>query len=340
MTQPPKNSNSKNTQPKDSQHLIQQPLSELAANFTQKAKAYWTPEILAKLVSGHKYHVLPTNAPLLLRALGLLNKDASMSADSTRKFVQVNHLLAQFRPHLEELNQRHGRVRILDAGCGSSFLTFLMAWAYRELWKHPALMIGVDSNKTLIEKNNKTAIDMGVSDSLKFSASSLDAIHWETLLAECGEQVDVDSKKSRPHAVVALHACDTATDDAIAQGIKLKADFIAVAPCCQAELARKWKAFADTGTVSPLKAAFHNPHLRREIAAHMTDLARVLILRGHGYEVTTTEFTMSHATPKNTLIMATRRGNYHKESQVEYAEFVQHLGGAEISLAAKVPFDS
>ena len=192
----------------------------------------------------------------------------------------------------------------------------------------------------LIEKNNKTAIDMGVSDSLKFSASSLDAVNWEALLTECGEPVEADIKKSRPHAVVALHACDTATDDAAAQGIKLKADFIAVAPCCQAELARKWKEFADTGAVSPLKAAFHNPHLRREIAAHMTDLARVLILRGHGYEVTTTEFTMSHATPKNTLIMATRRGNYHKESQSEYAEFVRHLGGAEISLASKVPFTS
>ena len=318
----------------------QQPLSELALNFTQKAQAYWTPDKIAKLATGHKYHVLPTNAPLLLRALGLLNKDASMSADSMRKFIQVNHLLAQFRPHIEELNQRHAKVRILDAGCGSSFLTFLMAWAYRELWRHPAILIGVDNNKTLIEKNNKIATDMAVSDSLKFSASSLAELNWEDLLAQCGEDVDEDAKKSRPHAVVALHACDTATDDALAQGIKLKADFIAIAPCCQAELARKWKELADTGSSSPLRPAFHNPHLRREIAAHMTDLARVLILRGHGYEVTTTEFTMSHATPKNTLIMATRRGNYHKDSQAEYANLVQWLGGAEISLAAKAPFST
>ncbi|MBT9559007.1 MAG: hypothetical protein IV100_23450 [Myxococcales bacterium] len=86
--------------------------------------------------------------------------------------------------------------------------------------------------------------------------------------------------------------------------------------------------------------AYQNPHLRRELAAHMTDLLRVLILRGHGYEVTTTEFTMSHATPKNTLIMATRRGNYHRESQAEYGELVRWLGGSEIALAVKVPFEA
>jgi SAM-dependent methyltransferase len=314
--------------------------AELAANFIAKASAYWTKERLNKLKAGHKYHVLPSNAPLLLRALGLLNKDASMSADSTRKFIQINHLLAQFRPHLEDLNQRHGKVRILDAGCGSSFLTFLLAWAYQEIWKQKVLLIGVDSNDTLITKNNKIADDMNVSEILKFSTSPIADANWEKLLGEHDPETDRDPKKSRPHAVVALHACDTATDDAIALGIRLKADFIAAAPCCQAELARKWKDMADLGITNPLKPAYHNPHLRREIAAHMTDLARVLILRGHGYEVTTTEFTMSHATPKNTLIMATRRGNYHKESQAEYADLAAWMGGSEISLAAKAPFTS
>ncbi len=314
-------------------------LSEQSRTFIQKAKAYWTPERLQKITAGHKYHVLPTNAPLLLRALGLLNKDASMSADATRKFIQVNHLLTQFRPYLEEINKRHGQVRVLDAGCGSSFLTFLLAWAYQEVWKHPHLIIGVDSNETLITKNSHTAHDMGVSDAVKFFTSSIADTDWQKIMS--GEQaieVNSDSKKLRPHAVVALHACDTATDDAIALGIKLKADFIAVAPCCQAELAKKWREFADLGVNNPLKPAYHNPHLRRELASHLTDLARVLILRGHGYEVTTTEFTMSHATPKNTLILATRRGNFLKAAQLEYQDLVTWMGGCDISLAAKAPF--
>jgi SAM-dependent methyltransferase len=305
-------------------------------NFERKVQDYWTKERLAKLTHGQKYQVLPTNAPRLLRALSLLNKDGSMSADSTRKFIQVNHLLALFKPHLEDLNQRHGRVRILDAGCGSSFLTFLMAWAYQELWHHEALLVGIDSNQTLIQKNQDTSRVMGVSDTVKFVRSAIAEANWEDLLSSVGEPVGDDPKKSRPHAVVALHACDTATDDAIALGIKLKSDLIAVAPCCQAELARHWKILAEKGVANPFKPAFHNPHLRREISAQITDLMRVLILRSHGYEVTTTEFTMSHATPKNTLILATRRGNYHKEAQQEYQDLVISLGGAEISLAGKI----
>jgi len=307
-------------------------------DFTERCLAHWTKERLTKLVGQHKYHVLPTNAPLLLRTLGLLNSDGSMSADSTRKFIQINHLLALFRPGLEDLNERHKKVRILDAGCGSSFLTFILAWAYRDLWRHEALLIGVDSNANLIAKNKTSAESMDFSGLIKFSQSNIEDINWAAMLRDLGESVDEEVKKSRPHAVVALHACDTATDDTIALGIKLQADFIAVAPCCQAELARQWKDLGDQNLTHPLKPAFKNPHLRRELAAHFTDLARVLILRGHGYEVTTTEFTMSHATPKNTLILATRRGSFLKEAQEEYARLAESMGGCQISLAHKALF--
>jgi hypothetical protein len=308
-------------------------------SFEAKARLYWTADRLSKLTHGHKYLVLPTNAARLLRALGLMNQDASISADSRRKFIQVNHLLAQFRPHLEDLNKRHGKIRILDAGCGSSFLTFLLAWAYKELWKSDALLIGVDTNPSLIEKNKANAKEMAVDGILKFATSGIADLDWQRALSDLNEPIAADPHKSRPHVVAALHACDTATDDAIAIGVRQKADMIAVAPCCQAELAKKWKQFADIGLTNPMRPAFHNPHLRREIAAHVTDLMRVLILRGHGYEVTTTEFTMSHATPKNTLILAIRRGNYHIESQREYHDLVASMGGAEISLATKLAFD-
>ena len=306
--------------------------------FLIRCKAHWTKERVKKLIGDHNYHVLPTNAPLLLRTLGILNGDGSMSADSMRKFIQINHLLALFRPYLEDINQRHKKVRILDAGCGSSFLTFLLAWAYQEIWRHEALLIGVDSNETLINKNKKSAEILGLGHLLKFSQSILADINWQAALKDSGDEPIDDPKKSRPHAVVALHACDTATDDAIALGIRLQSDFIAVAPCCQAELARTWKELGDKKALHPLKPAFKNPHLRRELAAHFTDLCRVLILRGHGYEVTTTEFTMSHATPKNTLIIATRRGAYLKEAQNEYAELLKWMGDSTISLAKKSPF--
>ena len=184
------------------------PLNQQSTTFVNKARQYWSAERLQKLTSGHKYHVLPTNAPLLLRELGLLNKDASMSADSTRKFIQVNHLLTQFKPYLEELNSRHPTARILDAGCGSSFLTFLMAWAYQEIFKHQSLLVGVDSNETLISKNSQTALDMGVNERLKFFSSSISDINWAQIMESLsGSQGSDDLRKIRPHAVVALHAC-------------------------------------------------------------------------------------------------------------------------------------
>lgn len=305
--------------------------------FCVKVQNHWTPERLKKLTSGHKYAVLPTTAPELLRTLGILNADATMSADATRKFIQINHLLGQFRTQLEDLNSRHKSVRILDAGCGSSFLTFLITWAYKYLWDHPAQIVGVDSSKALVEKSQKNANLMGYDDTVTFLQSSIFGFNWNKTVMKLPEAAtDDDVKAARPHAVVALHACDTATDDALALGIKHKSDFIAVAPCCQAELAKEWKSFADKNVKSPFRPAFHNPHLRREIAAHMTDLMRVLILRSHGYEVTTTEFTLSHATPKNTLILAVRRGNFHDESRQEYQDLVQALNGFQISLAKKI----
>lgn len=312
----------------------------MQANFVEKVKSHWTPDRLKKLTLGHKYQVLPTTAPGLLRTLGILNQDGSMSADSTRKYIQINHLLSQFSPHLLELNSRHKTVRILDAGCGSSFLTFLLAWAYSTIWSHPAWLLGIDTNSKLIAKNRGNAKDLDLESVLSFAESPIAGFDWT---AEVSKKIEVDvedPKASRPHAVVALHACDTATDDAIALGIHLRSDFIAVAPCCQAELAKSWKDFGEKRLVNPMRPAFLNPHLRREIAAHVTDLMRVLILRGHGYEVTTTEFTMSHATPKNTLIMAVRRGSYHQESQRELAEMMVSLGGGEISLLKKAPFTS
>ena len=300
-----------------------------AEDFISKVNSHWSSDRLKKFTAGHKYLLLPTSAPLLLKTLGIMNNDATISADAMRKFIQVNHLIAQFRPFLEDLNERQKIVNILDAGCGSSVLSFVLAWCYENIWKHPSYMVGIDSNIKLIEKNIKNFNDLKIKGEMNFAQSAISDFDWKTFSKD---------EKGRLHAVIALHACDTATDDAISLGIREKADFIAVAPCCQAELASYWKKDGTAMKDHALTPLFHNPHLRREMAAHTTDMIRVLVLRGHGYEVTTTEFTMSHATPKNTLILAVRRGNYHKESQRELDEFLKWNGGFEISLNKKVPF--
>lgn len=106
---------------------------------------------------------------------------------------------------------------------------------------------------------------------------------------------------------------------------------MAVAPCCQAELARYWSQLPADGT-NPLQPLFQSPNLRREAAATFTDTLRMLLIRARGYEVTATEFVSSTHTPKNRLLMCTRRGRFHRESEQQYTALKTALGHCEITL--------
>ncbi|WP_186647962.1 class I SAM-dependent methyltransferase [Fluviispira vulneris] len=284
-------------------------------NFAIRAQKYWTTEKIKKLMGEKNYTITPLNAPKLLRSLGLLNSDASMSQDNVKKFIQINHMFNLLEEHFAELIKRHKVVRILDAGCGKSYLTFLLAWCFKEKWNHSVEIIGVDTNTKIINDCKQRAQNLGFSDILKFETASLFTYKW--------------THEKRPNAVIALHACDTATDMALALAIKEKADFIAVAPCCQAELARKWK---ENKITHPLTPVFNTPQVRREIAAQFTDMFRISLTRANGYEVTATEFVPSTHTPKNRLITCIRRGNNLETAEKEFLSMKDHLGGASILL--------
>ncbi|KAB8028613.1 class I SAM-dependent methyltransferase [Fluviispira multicolorata] len=284
-------------------------------DFSMRAQKWWTPERLKKLMGEKNYIITPISAPKLLRSLGLLNSDASMSPDSIKKFIQINHMFNLLEEHFVELIKRHKTVRILDAGCGKSYLTFLLAWCFKEKWQHPVEIIGVDTNTKLISECKQRAQNLGLDSILKFEIASLFTYKWDL--------------EKRPNAVIALHACDTATDMALALAVKEKADFIAVAPCCQAELARKWK---ENNSNHPFSPVFHTPQVRREVAAQFTDMLRICLTRANGYEVTATEFVPSSHTPKNRLMTCVRRGNKLESAEKEFNAMKDHLGGASIIL--------
>jgi hypothetical protein len=302
-------------------------MKRIPKSFEEQVRDHWTSERTKKITGGKKYPILPAEGAELLRALGLLNADASMSADAIRKYTQINHMILLFEPFFLELAERFSPVRVLDAGCGSSFLTFLLAWCFQNRWKKKALILGVDSNAAVLEKSRRTAEQLGFSDVLRFEVANLKSFNWDDCFARVFEQ-----EPKRPNAVIALHACDTATDMALSVGILQKADFLGVAPCCQAELARKWAKLSGENYEGPFAPVFANPNLRRDIAAHFTDALRMLLVRGAGYEVTTTEFVSSQHSAKNRLITAVRRGNFHTESQAAYGEMKAALGGQGILL--------
>lgn len=238
-----------------------------------------------------------------------------MPPPEVRKFLQINHVVRVMRSAIAELSAAYPTIRLLDAGCGRSYLTLLLAWCAKHRWGQRIEVLGIDRNAVLIEECRRRTAVAELDDVVRFEATSLDAIELAAPV----------------HGVFALHACDTATCDAIALGIRLDAHLIAVAPCCQAELARGWSALAGAGAFAPI---WRMPHLRRETAAHLTDALRVLLLRSVGYEVTPMEFIAAEHTKKNTLIRGLRRGSPDPAARAEYETLVSATGGVGIALAS------
>jgi hypothetical protein len=285
-----------------------------AREFTARAREHWTPERTRELTGDKQLEIVPAEAPLLLRALGLLHRDATMPPPEVRKFLQINHVVRVMRDAIAELRAKHDVVQLVDAGCGRSYLTLLLAWCAKHRWNFRLEVLGVDRNAVLIEECKRRTEIADLDDVVHYLAAPLESVQLP----------------ERVHGVFALHACDTATCDAIALGLRLGAELIAVAPCCQAELARGWSQLAGDHPFSPIHRM---PHLRRETAAHVTDAMRVLLLRAAGYEVTPMEFIAAEHTKKNTLIRALRRGTPDPSARAEYDALVAATGGIGIALA-------
>jgi hypothetical protein len=217
----------------------------------------------------------------LLKALHILTRDGKLNQDSRRKLKQVQHLVQLITPHLEGLSS------IADLGAGKSYLGFMLY----DLWlrEHPETRLwAIEQRKELVDAC-KLVASRSKFDRISFVAKSI----LEAAAApELPETID---------AVVALHACDTATDEAIAFALKKQAKFIALVPCCQAEVARILEG--KSGESHALWA--HGIH-RREFGSHLTNVIRALYLESHGYKVRVTELVGWEHSMKNELIVADR----------------------------------
>jgi SAM-dependent methyltransferase len=291
-----------------------------AAHFSELAAAHWTPERTAELTGGKTLALMPVESAVLLRALGLLHRDASMPPKQVRKYLQINHMLAVLGPSLRELSSSRESLRFIDAGCGRSYFTLLLAWHVKHNLQRRVRVTGIDRNAELIEECRRRAALAELDDIVDYVASPIESFEPES---------EIDG-------VVSLHACDTATDDALFLAVKTKATLIACAPCCQAELARGWTMLADAGGKGAFSSLWSTPHLRRESAATLTDAMRALLLRAYGYRVWPLEFVPVAHTPKNTLLRAMRRGERDPAALAEYAALVAATGGCGIALSERL----
>lgn len=251
----------------------------------------------------------------VLEVMGIFTPEGRVRPGMRSKFTQINEFLKQLSHTLTETDlEKAGRpLLILDCGCGSSYLT-LAAHHYLNAVRHvPARLLGVDVNDDLIRKSTEKGHTLHA-DGVAFVAGRIG-------------QFDIE-----PDVVFALHACDTATDDALAQAIRASAKLVLGVPCCHSHLNRQLKGedwAADDHNLPParvLRPVFRHAILRERTADILTDTFRSLVLRVMGYRTEVAEFVGTDHTPRNLMLRAVRTGKPDPAAVREYQELKQFLG--------------
>lgn len=293
-------------------------------------RRYWSEDRRFQLIGKKKLLLLPWVAPEVLVMMDLMNPEGSLTRSQTKKLLQVNHMLQLLRPTLDALVKQFPLVRIAEGAAGNSYVSLLLAWYFKEIAKHPAIIIATDSNPKVVEQSNSRAKALGFEGILRSTTQTLSDFDWNKL----HEELFPEHKSARPNLFVTLHACDSLSCLAIFHAMQLKADHLAIAPCCQAELAAQWKASLPSKSV--LRSIFESPHLRRTTAADFTDAIRLMLIRSLGYEGEAIEFVPSEHTPKNRLLLARRAKQFDLKSVAEYRDFKSLMQEGSIELEVRL----
>jgi len=246
----------------------------------------------------------PGQSVPLLKALHILTHNGGLNADSRRKLKQVQHLAQLIKPAIDAALKEKDQPVLADLGAGKSYLGFILY----DLYFGPAgrgRVTAVEARPELIETAKKIATESGF--------DRMDFVEGKIAEAAMGA-VDV---------VTALHACDTATDEAILFALKHEAKFVALVPCCQAEVARELES-----AKGPLEQLWRHGIQRREFGAQLTNVLRGLYLEAHGYKVRVTEFTGFEHTQKNEMIFAERHQRSNSRAKAEFEKLAKEIGAS------------
>ena len=262
--------------------------------------------------------IKPGQSAELLKALHILTRDGKLNQDSRRKLKQVYHLTHFIEPLLLEIQQAGRDVSLVDFGAGKSYLGFIL---YDLFFKSESSgwIYGVETHSELVGKSKELAGRLDFLRMRFFNLSTEDAVNSVDL----PETVEV---------VTALHACDTATDDAIYFALRKEAKFIVLVPCCQAEVAsvlrrNKNASFSKTS----LSELWRHPIHTRELGALVTNVLRCLQLEAHGYQVSVTELTGWDHSLKNELIIARKTNQQRGNAKTRIAEILHALNLEELA---------
>ena len=254
-----------------------------------------------------KPRLLPEDDPVLV-ALGISDRHGQVKPSRRAKYRQVEEFLRELQAALDDAISsgrlhptQQDPLRVVDLGCGNAYLTFAAhAWLSR-VRGLPVRVTGVDVKEQSRRHNTETAERLGVADEVSFVRSGIDEVRLE----------------EPPHVVLALHACDTATDDALARAVAWGAPLVLAAPCCHKDISRQLR---EHGAPEPYGLLTRDGILRERFADTLTDALRAALLRTRGYRVEVVEFVGSQHTPRNTLIRALATGSPSATAAEAYAE--------------------
>lgn len=270
-----------------------------------------------------KHEVRPGQSIELLKELHILTRDGKMNQDSRRKLKQVYHLYQFIEPLMQQVLDAKSAVSLVDHGAGKSYLGFILY----DLFFKPLLndsaandvarsskIYGIETRDELVTRSRELAQRLQFPGMEFLNLSVAESTTSQAL----PEQIDI---------VTALHACNTATDDAIEFALKKKARFMVLVPCCQAEVAAELrKSKGDAVRNNPLSEMWRHPIHTREFGSQITNVLRCLQLESHGYQVRVTELVGWEHSMKNELIVAEYKGGKSNKAAQRLAEILNTTG--------------
>jgi len=261
--------------------------------------------------------IRPGQSIELLKELHILTRDGQLNQDSRRKLKQVYHLYQFIEPLLAEVLAGTGDLSLADHGAGKSYLGFILYDLF--LKDKPAGTIyGIETRAELVQRSRELAERLGF-PRMRFLDLSVEA---STRSEALPERIDV---------VTALHACNTATDDAIQFAFAKQARFVVLVPCCQAEVAAVMRHNKNASFgMTPLSEIWRHPIHTREFGSQLTNALRCLQLEAHGYQVTVTELLAWEHTMKNELIVARYTGQPRKNAMERIEAILAELNLTEL----------
>ena len=280
--------------------LIEHTTGSLSIRITKKGEALiHEAKGVFERTLGHdrtKERLLEASDPFLIE-VGISDHKGSIKPSMQDKYRQVEEFLRILEPALPEKKQK---LSIVDLGCGHAYLTFA-THQYLHKIGIDAQVIGIDVRETSRDRNNTIAKKLGISNSIEFRA----------------EEISETAIKSADIAI-ALHACDTATDDAIAWGVQQGVQLLLVAPCCHHDLQVQMQEIPE-----PWPMLTRHGIMRERLGDLLTDSFRTQILKLLGYRVDAIEFVGGEHTPRNLMIRATKTGA--KPEQIDVVRYKEML---------------